>query len=486
MDPVLNKLFEDGNDFHLVDALFIAIPETSTDRLPRPQQIVRTIWHAGGVIGNGGFGAFFRTDLDSDEVVHALEEIGATEAAAAVKQALTVFPDSEPHSDWVKRGDFIDGLTQDKTETLGSATRHFYKADKQRLRALGEYVRKHADSFKGLEAGWVAREYVENLKPLPAADAEPREIALWILGLGGHVRFTDFNGEDQFFNSLAYPLPDHEFVISEIGVPESRTDTVATVAHLSKLNSLQETLNTISLRNCECSLDVVPYLAKLLTLQSVELSGTDVTDSDLKAFAKLPLTELALSRTAITDEGVGNLAAMPTLRKLQLSRTQVTVGCLDHLGNLPELIEVDLPNELFTDENLPSLVQLSSLKSLDLGGSKVTDMGLVSLGKMENIESLDLESCPITDSGLVALTSLPNLRTLGLRYTAIGDDGMKHLEPLTQLESLDLNSTMVTSAGLESISKLTQLKKLELDSTKITNDGIPHLLSLKNLEYLGL
>ena len=486
MDPVLARLFDDSDDFRLVDAIAVAIPESPSKQLPRPQQVVGSIWHASGVIGNGGFWALFRSDINSNEVVKALEEIGADDSASAIKEAMTIFPNSEPLSAWLDRGEFIDNLDQDNDEILNSASRAFIDADKQRLQALGRYVRSNVNSFKGLDAGWVARWYVENLKSVPEADADPRDIALWILGLGGHVQFPDSDGESQFFNSLNDRLPGGDIVIVEIGFPDDRTDTLATLEHVSGLRSINGTLETISFQNCEFSSDMVPYLLKLPSLHSVDLSQTNVRDSDLSELAQLALKKLSLSDTAISDEGASYLSAMPTLQELELSRTQVTIECLDSLVSLPLLQAVNLPAELLTDDTLSRLVGLSSLRSLNLDHSKITDAGLSLIAKMENIESLVLDACLITDSGLAALSGLRMLKHLQLRYTSIGDEGLKHLEPLTQLVSLDLNSTRITDGGLPSISKLTNLSRLALDSTRIGDDGVVSLSSLTKLKYLEL
>lgn len=486
MDPVLSKLFEDSDDFRLVDALAVAIPESTSKQLPRSHQVVVSVWNSSGLIGNGGFWAFLRSDIDFDTVIDSLEEIGATESVEAMRQAVSVFPNSVPPDDWLDRGDFIDSLGQDDNEILSSASSAFYAAEKQRLESLGKYVRSNVKSFRGLKAGWVAREYVENLKPFPEANADTREIALWILGLGGHVQFPDLDGEVQFFNSLSYPLPDGDIVISEIGFPEDRSDTVALLKHVSTLTSVKGTLETISFQSCRFSSDMVPYLAEQPVLQSVDLSQTNVTDSDLAAVAQLELEELVLSGTAISDEGVGYLSIMPTLRKLELSRTQVTIECVDSLVSLPRLQSLSLPRELLTDGNLPRLVSLSSLTSLDLDRSQVTNEGLNLIAKMKNLESLTLDACSITDSGLAALAGLTQLKSLQMRYTGIGDDGLKHLESLTHLASLDLNSTKITDAGLTSVSKLSNLQRLALDSTHVGDNGLDMLSSLTKLSSLEL
>ena len=485
MDPIITRLFEDANDFQLIDGLFVAIDETSND-IPRPQQIVRTVWHAGGVIDNSGFEAFFQTDIRGEDAITAFEEFGAIESAEAVKKALTVFPNSEPPTEWHERQEFLGDLSEEQEQILHSAAITFYRDEKRRLRKLADYVRSHRESFKGLQAGWVAAEYLKHLNPWPAADASPREIALWVLGLRGHVRLPDSDGEVQFFNSLHYPLPEGEIVISEIGLSRHRRDTDKTLGHIVTLTSLRQTLVSVSFQETDFSLDVISHLAKLPALKSLDLSKTAVKDSDLVEFAKLQLQTFKLKDTSITDEGVKHLAAVPTLQELHLAGTGVSIRSVDHLSSVPHLEQVEWPGHLLTDDNVPQLIRLSGIKRLDACRAWITNSGLQQLAKLENLEVLQLESPDITSEGLVALNRLNKLKELVLWYTNVTDDGLKHLESATQLQKLNLNSTSIGDAGLKSISKLKNLTYLDLDSTKVTDDGIAELETLHKLETLSL
>lgn len=69
----------------------------------------------------------------------------------------------------------------------------------------------------------------------------------------------------------------------------------------------------------------IKELARLRSLQSLDLSGTRVTDAGLKELAVLPkLQVLNLSRTAVSDAGLKHLKLYPRLQKLSLKDTNVT------------------------------------------------------------------------------------------------------------------------------------------------------------------
>ena len=486
MDSTLAVLFDGSDDLQLVDAIAVAIPEPLSESSPEPQRVLSCVWHASGVIGNGGFEALFQADIDSAWVVKNLKAIGAHDSADAVVRALEVFPNSTPPSDWIERGEFIDGLGGDQEKMLQAAASEFFHDEKPRLARLGEYARSNSDSFKGLKAGWVAKDYVESLKSFPNLDSSSREVAEWIIGMVGHVRLPDLDGRVQFFNSTYKPLPTTEIVISEIGFPRHRSDTPTTLEHVSKLSAIQDSLDSVSFAGCDFSSDFVTHLTKLPQLRTLDLSETNTVDADLNGISKLTLTTISLSSTSISNESVEQLALIPTLQTVNLGRTKVSIDCIDHLRLLSNLTELELPQTLLTDANIPRLALLDSLKSLDLASGNVTILGLAHLRDMKNLESLVLDSCPITDAGLVSLAGMDNLKQLQLRYTEVTDVGLTHLESHSQLETLDLNSTKITDAGLASLSKLKNLETLELDSTKITDHGIRHLRSLQKLKSLSL
>lgn len=485
MDPVFSKLFSDANDFHLIDGLAVAISDSEESDLCRPQKIVRTIWHADGIIGNGGFEACFYANLSCEDLLDALDRIGAHESATAVKQALSVFPNSNPPAEMGEREEFLTSLTSLQVQTLSSSATAFSRDQARRVAKLGDYVRSHKLSFSGLESGWVAQEYVEQLVPTPTADATPREIATWILSLGGHIRFSDLNGSNRYVNRVT-SLPGNEILISEIGLPTFRRDINETLSHITTLRALQNSLVSISFNELTISPNELLQLSKLPSLREVDLSETDVSDLDLALIAKLPLTSISLRDTKISDSGVAHLEALSSLEKLELSSTRVTTDCLDSLIQLPRLVEIEFPKSLLIDENMDRIVRLRQLTHLYAAGSELTDKGLAQIAKLENLESLTLDSCIVTDAGLVAVSKLSKLKHLQLRYTKTTDQGLRHLETLSSLKELDLNSTAVSDVGMASISQLTNLNALHLDSTQVTDSGMANLESLKGLEVLSL
>lgn len=117
------------------------------------------------------------------------------------------------------------------------------------------------------------------------------------------------------------------------------------------------------------------------------------TDEHLKLLRGLEpvLVRLDLSRTAITDQGFAQLAALPELRDLRLGGTQ--------LG----------------DAIAPGLKQSSKLTRLNLYGTKCSEALLPTLSDLEALERLHIWGSKISgDSAIAFATANPELRVTGL------------------------------------------------------------------------
>jgi thiol-disulfide isomerase/thioredoxin len=116
---------------------------------------------------------------------------------------------------------------------------------------------------------------------------------------------------------------------------------------------------------------------------TVDLSGTRVTDAELKKLKELKgLQTLYLDGARVTDAGLKELKELKGLRKLDLSGTQVTDAGLRDFQELKELRHLDLRGTRVTDAGLKELKELKALRQLFLGGTKVTDEGVAEFKKV--------------------------------------------------------------------------------------------------------
>ncbi|MEL7065797.1 MAG: c-type cytochrome domain-containing protein, partial [Planctomycetota bacterium] len=103
------------------------------------------------------------------------------------------------------------------------------------------------------------------------------------------------------------------------------------------------------------------------------------------------LVRLDLSRTAVTDEGFAQVAALPELRDLRLGGTQLGDAIAPVLKQSPKLTRLNLYGTKCSEALLPTLSNLMSLERLHIWGSKISG-----------------------DSAIAFATANPELRVTGL------------------------------------------------------------------------
>ena len=175
---------------------------------------------------------------------------------------------------------------------------------------------------------------------------------------------------------------------------------------------------------------------------------------------------LTLFSTGITDEGLGHLRSLRSLRGLELNQASISNRGLAVLMDLPALEYLSL-NTGVTDAGLRQVAQLSNLRWLSIADGKMWGPGLAELAKLPRLERL----CIVQSR------------------SPLFDRHIKYLEGLTQLKGLTLWGSAcntLTDASLASIGKLKNLEELYFIRTmpRFTVEGAAHLKKLKNLKKI--
>jgi hypothetical protein len=196
--------------------------------------------------------------------------------------------------------------------------------------------------------------------------------------------------------------------------------------------------------------EAIPYLKALPGLRTLDLNWNRVTNAVLEQTqGSWPdLEELGLDGTEVTDSGIARLEkATPRLQSLSLTGNRgVTDIGIARLTKLP-LRQLHVSKTRMTDAGLASVKELTALEELYCGHQAITDVGVEHLKDMPNLRSLALGETSVTDAGLVHVARLTKLEFLVLDGTAVTDAGMVHLKGLTALKRLRLADTAVTATG---------------------------------------
>jgi hypothetical protein len=180
-------------------------------------------------------------------------------------------------------------------------------------------------------------------------------------------------------------------------------------------------VSNVELRKCNVTNELIAHVAVLTELRELDLSSTPVDDDDLKKIAHLPLRELWLQSTRITDASASTLSGMTNLNFLQLNATGLTDAFLRDLAALPHL------------------------QKLGLRGAPVTDQGLEFLSRHPQLMELDLYQTAVTDVGVETLINCQQLQDLGLSMTKVTSGVFQRLAQMPHLTDVDLSANNVTT-----------------------------------------
>lgn len=169
------------------------------------------------------------------------------------------------------------------------------------------------------------------------------------------------------------------------------------------------------------------------------------------------ITTLRLKGVELAPADFAIIGQMQHLEWLDLSQTNVSDSDLEHLASLGRLVRLNLFGTEIEGSGLQYLTSLDRLERLNVGDTKLTEDALPQLAKLTSLRHLCLCRNLINDDGLEQITSLKNLETLKLGETEVTDASVSTLATFPKLRSLTLNETGVTEAGLREVAKLSRL-----------------------------
>jgi hypothetical protein len=157
MSDDVDKLLETEDDFELCDGLFKRLikhhgEDLDVAKCKDKDQTVLLVWHAAGIIDNGGFQFLFEGNFKGDfhfaKTAAAFKTIQAAKCAAAIDDALKLFPNSKPPADIEKRLKLYQSASAAKRRAIDEK---FFSESKGVKTLLANYIRANRDDFKHLK-----------------------------------------------------------------------------------------------------------------------------------------------------------------------------------------------------------------------------------------------------------------------------------------------------------------------------------------------
>lgn len=100
-------------------------------------------------VNNGGFDQFFVNSAGdwAQETVSALEQIGALQTAALMRQAMAVFPGAKPATDRDERFEQLSALSVEDRARFNELDGAFYEYPDNLAQQVRQFVEQHRQSF---------------------------------------------------------------------------------------------------------------------------------------------------------------------------------------------------------------------------------------------------------------------------------------------------------------------------------------------------
>ncbi len=282
------------------------------------------------------------------------------------------------------------------------------------------------------------------------------KLKVWHGAAIGAVSMTILVALITFWPTFQPAVKDKPLVSAQQYLKEQKLDDPNEMARLVIMNGSQ----SIALDALDCNDDGLKFLKERNDIVKLGLSGTSITGAGLKYLTHLPLRQLYLNQTNVSD--LSSVAKIPTLEFIELNKSLVTSETLESLTHLPNLKGVRAQEDALNDSAMDVFLKMPSLEFLWIG-----------------------KNSELTDAGIDKLSKATRLKTLRLTSLHIGDDSLKNIDQLKNLKVLDLNGTNISDKILEKLSHM-HLRELHLSSTNVTDEGIRHLTNCGTLDRLTL
>jgi len=142
--------------FDAVDAVFCRLADREQQRgvesITDIERVVLLVWHASGIIGNGGFRYFFECALPLLATAQAYERIGVEQAGSILRRLREIFPGRRVPDDYDRRMAIVSRFYHEHTDLLSQLEREFYSTDALMEQQLAGWIRVHHDVFHVTDA----------------------------------------------------------------------------------------------------------------------------------------------------------------------------------------------------------------------------------------------------------------------------------------------------------------------------------------------
>jgi len=149
----IDRLLQNDNQVEIVvklaDAIFAKESHVGFVGLTPAEQTFWCIYWLQAEVDNGGFHQYFFNSAGdcAQDVVRALEVIGAPQTVTLVREAMSIFPSGVAPRDRVQRQEELSEVEDQASEKLDDLDNRFYESPDDLFVLLVQYIREHRGEF---------------------------------------------------------------------------------------------------------------------------------------------------------------------------------------------------------------------------------------------------------------------------------------------------------------------------------------------------
>ena len=101
------------------------------------------------------------------------------------------------------------------------------------------------------------------------------------------------------------------------------------------------------------------------------------------------------------------------------------------------IVQLKIGNSALSDEGLKDIATFSNLLKLHIEHTKITDVGLVHLKQLQKLNYINLFGVGVSDEGIAALANIPSLKHIYTYQTNVTAEGVKQLQERLSQSTVD-------------------------------------------------
>ena len=324
---------------------------------------------------------------------------------------------------------------------------------------------------------------VPKIEPLTDTD---RVAAEWVLAVGGTVHLT--SGQ---MVTAAADLPPGRVRLLSVWLDNNSEVSDEKLALFKDCRQI----SGLFIHSTATTDAGLAHLAGLRELHDINLCGTNITNAGLVHLKELPLLNIYLGATQLTNEGLKNLPNLANLTKLVVTDTNISDDGLEALKNCRQLARLYLSRtevkaagvaaltnalpgcRIQWDEGIvrPRAVadpdRRAAISVLSVGGTITVDGRPAVTRQFADIPKDRFRLTGVNFSGVHLVDDLAAefladcsyLTHADLRGVLLSDQGLLALSSCAKLQTLDARQTHVTAAGVAALAKALPACKIEWD-----------------------